>query len=84
MRVLKFGGTSVGSIANINQVINIVSKGAQDQNIAVVVSALGGVTDLLMQCGSQASKKEEYSAIYTVIESKHLEFISALVKNDQE
>ncbi|MGO4910882.1 bifunctional aspartate kinase/homoserine dehydrogenase I [Leeuwenhoekiella sp. W20_SRS_FM14] len=84
MRVLKFGGTSVGSVANINQVINIVSKGAQDQNIAVVVSALGGVTDLLMQCGSQASKKEEYSAIYAEIETKHLEFISALVKNDQE
>ena len=84
MRVLKFGGTSVGSVANINQVINIVAKGAEKQKITVVVSALGGVTDLLMQCGILASTKEDYTSVYTELEAKHLEFIKELVPNDQE
>ena len=84
MRVLKFGGTSVGSVANINQVINIVAKGAEKQKITVVVSALGGVTDLLMQCGILASTKEDYTSVYKELEAKHLEFIKELVPNDQE
>ncbi|RXG16193.1 aspartate kinase [Leeuwenhoekiella aestuarii] len=84
MRVLKFGGTSVGSVANINQVINIVAKGAEKQKITVVVSALGGVTDLLMQSGILASTKEDYTSVFEELESKHLEFIKELVPNDQE
>lgn len=84
MRVLKFGGTSVGSVANINQVISIVSKAAENQKIAVVVSALGGITDLLMQCGIEASKKDEYASIFEEIERKHLNFITTLVKDDAE
>ncbi|RXG32712.1 bifunctional aspartate kinase/homoserine dehydrogenase I [Leeuwenhoekiella marinoflava] len=84
MRVLKFGGTSVGSVANINQVINIVAKGAENQKISVVVSALGGVTDLLMQSGILASTKEDYTSVFEELESKHRTFIKALVPNDQE
>lgn len=46
MKVLKFGGTSVGSIESLKNVKNIVES--QDDQVIVVVSALGGVTDLLL------------------------------------
>ena len=45
MKVLKFGGTSVGTAESLAQVKNIVE--AIDQPAVVVVSALGGVTDRL-------------------------------------
>ncbi|WP_442845263.1 bifunctional aspartate kinase/homoserine dehydrogenase I [Leeuwenhoekiella sp. H156] len=84
MRVLKFGGTSVGSVANINQVIKIVSQEAKNDRICVVVSAVGGVTDMLMQCGLQAAKKEDYNPVFKELEAKHLQFVSELVPNDTE
>ncbi|MCC4213730.1 bifunctional aspartate kinase/homoserine dehydrogenase I [Leeuwenhoekiella parthenopeia] len=84
MRVLKFGGTSVGSVANINQVIKIVSQEAKNDRICVVVSAVGGVTDMLMQCGLQAAKKEDYNPVFKELETKHLQFVSELVPNDSE
>ena len=59
MRVLKFGGTSVGSVENIEKTIAIVANQAAQSPVAVVVSALGGVTDLLLRAGVLAAKKEE-------------------------
>lgn len=84
MRVLKFGGTSVGSVANINQVIKIVSQEAKNDRICMVVSAVGGITDMLMQCGLQAAKKENYNPVFKELEAKHLQFVSELVPNDTE
>ena len=48
MKVLKFGGTSVGSAENINKVISILQQESNTTDIAVVVSAIGGVTDKLI------------------------------------
>lgn len=45
MKVLKFGGTSVGSVSSILSLQKIVEKEAKHQPIIVVVSALGGITD---------------------------------------
>jgi aspartokinase/homoserine dehydrogenase 1 len=79
MRVLKFGGTSVGSIENIQKVITIVGKQAKQHRIAVVVSAVGGVTDLLIKAGHLAAQKEErYLTLFEVIKEKHLTFAKAL------
>ena len=47
MKVLKFGGTSVGSSTNISKVIKIVKQESASENIVVVVSAVGGITDKL-------------------------------------
>ena len=47
MHVIKFGGTSVASAKNIGLVRDIVEKKAATENIVVVVSALGGVTNKL-------------------------------------
>jgi len=51
MQVLKFGGTSLGTSKNINQVISIVEKKAKDGKIICVVSAVGGITDALLKAG---------------------------------
>ena len=49
MKVLKFGGTSVANSESISKVISIL-KNNQDDNILIVVSALGGITNLLQEC----------------------------------
>ena len=47
MKVLKFGGTSVGSAENIRKVKEIVKS--QNDDVIVVVSALGGITDKILK-----------------------------------
>ena len=54
MKVLKFGGTSVGSVKSILNLKCIVEKEAKRQPIIVVVSALGGITDKLIGTGRLA------------------------------
>lgn len=53
MKVLKFGGTSVGTAENIKRVKEIVQK--QDGSVIVVVSALGGITDKILNAARLAS-----------------------------
>ena len=48
MKVLKFGGTSVGSAKNINNVIRILNSYHNGEQIVCVVSAVGGITDMLL------------------------------------
>ena len=48
MKVLKFGGTSVGSSQNIQKVIAILDEKSIDDNVICVVSAIGGITDKLL------------------------------------
>ena len=59
MKVLKFGGTSVGSAENINKVISILQQESNTTDIAVVVSAIGGVTDKLIEAGEFACAKND-------------------------
>ena len=53
MKVMKFGGTSVGSVESILRVKRIVE--AQQEPVIVVVSALGGITDKLIQTSRMAA-----------------------------
>ena len=59
MKVLKFGGTSVGTVSSITSLKKIVEKEAKHQPVVVVVSALGGITDKLLATSQQALKGEE-------------------------
>ena len=78
MKVLKFGGTSVANSESLTNVIKIVKN--QRNTIAVVVSALGGVTDLLMEMLSIAqSGQEKYKDISSKIEKQHLEIIKKFI-----
>lgn len=78
MKVLKFGGTSVGTLDSISQVIRIISD--SNQPVAVVYSAMGGVTNKLIEIGTLASKGDtRYLDILQSIEERHFAVIRALV-----
>ena len=53
MQVLKFGGTSVANATNINKVIDIVKNALKKGDAIVVVSALGGTTDKLIEASDR-------------------------------
>jgi aspartokinase/homoserine dehydrogenase 1 len=79
MKVLKFGGTSVANAASIQHVQQIVSKTESDHTV-VVVSALGGVTDLLLNAAKTASEQNtRYRELLKKIEERHLATIKELL-----
>ncbi|MDA8698853.1 bifunctional aspartate kinase/homoserine dehydrogenase I [Flavobacteriaceae bacterium] len=78
MKILKFGGTSVANSKNIAQVASIVSN-VNEKNV-VVVSALGGVTDLLLEAlYIAASGDSNFVDTLKKIEERHLEPIRASI-----
>ncbi len=78
MKVLKFGGSSVANAENIQKVVQIVKN--EQQPKVVVVSALGGVTDQLINAGTLAEKGEEsYKEVLQALEAKHLDAARALL-----
>ena len=87
MKVLKFGGTSVGSVKSILSVKRIVENEAKKQPVIVVVSALGGVTDKLIEVSFLAQKGDERwkNEFETIIE-RHHQMIDAVITDthDQE
>ena len=74
MKVLKFGGTSVANNYSINKVIKIVNN--QSDKLVVVVSALGGITDLLDTIMNKALNNDKsFPLEMEIIEKRHLELI---------
>ena len=83
MKVLKFGGTSVGSAKNISKVIKIVKEESASENIAVVVSAVGGITDKLLIAADKAINKDHsYKEDFEALRSKHIEVIDGLLTRE--
>ncbi|KJD36177.1 aspartate kinase [Tamlana sedimentorum] len=79
MKVLKFGGTSVGSSKNINNVISILEDYSKKESVVCVVSAVGGITDKLLLAGKQAQSKDlAYVDTFNFISEKHLGIINEL------
>lgn len=80
MQVLKFGGSSVANEKNIKQVSSIIDKAVQQQKTIVVVSALGGITDLLLQAGVLAANSDAaYKKTLEEIKQRHLETVKQLL-----
>ncbi len=78
MLVLKFGGTSVASAKNISLVKEILEE--KKENFIVVVSAFGGMTNLLIECSTKAANGDEsYLKIVEAIEKQHLKTIKDLI-----
>lgn len=74
MQILKFGGSSVANEKNIKQVSSIIHRAVSMDKTVVVVSALGGVTDLLLQAGlSAADNDPSYRQILENVKQRHLE-----------
>lgn len=84
MQVLKFGGTSVANAANIVKVIAIVKEATKKDSTFVVVSALGGTTDMLIEAGRLAATGDQrYKQKLNEIENRHLKTIKNLVPHTQ-
>ncbi|MCU4157252.1 bifunctional aspartate kinase/homoserine dehydrogenase I [Carboxylicivirga sp. A043] len=81
MKVLKFGGTSMGSAGAIQSVKQIVEKSCQP--VAVVVSAVGGVTDKLVNAAHLAQSGSAYTNIVQEIEKIHEQIISQLFDEEK-
>ena len=85
MKVLKFGGTSVGSVKSILSLKKIVEAEARTQPVVVVVSALGGITDKLIATSQLALKgddkwREEFDAMVT----RHHQMIDTIITDDKK
>ncbi|MBQ7572120.1 MAG: bifunctional aspartate kinase/homoserine dehydrogenase I [Bacteroidaceae bacterium] len=78
MKVLKFGGTSVGSVESILSVKKIVE--AQTEPVIVVVSALGGITDQLIRTSQMAVEGDsQYQKAFLEIAERHEQMIETVV-----
>ncbi len=81
MKVLKFGGTSVGSPANMRSVMNIISDGEQK---IVVLSAMSGTTNALVEISACLAKKELKSAEVLIanLEATYVQVVEGLFADE--
>lgn len=81
MKILKFGGTSVGSADSIKSVVEILLQNKKrKQEYAVVFSAMSGITNLLLEVGKKASESNEsYIQVLRNIEQKHITTVKSLI-----
>jgi aspartokinase/homoserine dehydrogenase 1 len=80
MQVLKFGGSSVATAPNLQRVARLVAAASQQAPTVVVVSALGGTTDVLIEAGRLAATgSEEYRTTLKQLEERHLEAVRGLL-----
>ncbi|MCH4148248.1 MAG: bifunctional aspartate kinase/homoserine dehydrogenase I [Prevotella sp.] len=83
MKVMKFGGTSVGSVSSIRNLKNIVEREVKHQPIIVVVSALSGITDQLIATANVAlSGNENWKDSYEKMKERHQKMIDAIIDNN--
>lgn len=85
MKVLKFGGTSVGSVQSILSLKRIVEKEAIRQPVVVVVSALGGITDKLIATAQMALRGDEhYKEEFEAMVVRHHQMIDTIITNNRK
>ena len=85
MKVLKFGGTSVGSVESILSLKAIVEKEAQEQPIIVVVSALSGITDKLIATSVLAQKGDEaWKDEFQAMVERHHKMIDTIITDPRK
>jgi aspartokinase/homoserine dehydrogenase 1 len=86
LRVMKFGGTSVGDASCIGKVIEIIRTASRESNVVVVVSAMSGVTNKLVEAAtrSEAGDHTPVSAIFEELRQQHEAAVSALIESTEE
>lgn len=86
MKILKFGGTSVGSAESIRTVVEILLQNKKNKNdFAVVFSAMSGITNHLVEAGKKASESnDQYISILKTIEQKHITVVKSLIDVKQQ
>jgi aspartate kinase len=83
---MKFGGTSVGSAERMKSVAEIVAEYAQSGEVMVVVSAMGGVTDMLIRAANEASQgdREKWKGVRRELAHRHREVADQLLKASEQ
>lgn len=86
LRVMKFGGTSVGDAACIARVAQIVKEAAQEGPVVAVVSAMGGVTNRLIDAAkrAEAGDLEHAHRIFEALRKQHEMALAALIREDEK
>ena len=80
MKVLKFGGTSVGSVESISKLLEIIDRENKNTgNPVIVLSAMSGVTNLLSAMADKASHGGPFSEELRELEERHFEVIKELL-----
>jgi len=80
MQVLKFGGSSVANADNIKKVLSVIAQKKGKSPVVAVVSALGGMTDLLLHCTELAAGgSEAYRGLLQQAEERHIQTAVELV-----
>ena len=85
MKVMKFGGTSVGSVNSILNLKSIVESAADKENVIVVVSALGGITDKLIKTSQLAVNGDPaFNEEFRQIVARHHELIEGIIPDKEK
>ncbi len=85
MKILKFGGTSVGSVEALKALTGVVKSSIdQQEQIVVVVSAMGGVTNQLLQMAEDAVAGNDFSVALVALEKRHFAVVKELVELQQQ
>jgi aspartokinase/homoserine dehydrogenase 1 len=84
--VMKFGGTSVGNAERMQNVAEIVADHAQRAEVVVVVSAMGGVTDMLVRAATEASRGhgEHWKNVRRELARRHREVADQLLSAGEQ
>lgn len=84
MKILKFGGSSIGTTARIQTAIDIIAQSKEEHgDIAVVVSALQNVTNQLIEAGQHAFRgNDSYEDIINELEIRHITIADKLLGSD--
>ncbi len=84
IRILKFGGTSVGDASRIRRVAGLVKAARAEAVPVVVVSAVGGITNRLVDAADLAGRGDEaYEQVLDRIEQIHRELLSELAPEEE-
>ena len=86
LRVMKFGGTSVGDAPCIERVVAIVRAATRESDVVVVVSAMSGVTNKLVEAASQAEagNRESVAAIFEELRQRHETAANVLISSPEK
>ena len=80
MHIMKFGGTSLGNAARIAATCALVSERARTSRVGLVVSALSGVTNFLVECKDAALAGRDFAPLVARFREHHLGEIEALAR----
>ena len=86
LRIMKFGGTSVGDASCIRKVTDIIRATSAESDIVVVVSAMSGVTNKLIEAAvqSEAGHREAVESIFAQLRHRHETVVEDLIHSDAE